>query len=582
MKLIGKSMVFGLCAAAAAMACSSGHAPSTTVGTQAPAASGGTGDIGLALTLPGGEHITTLSYSLSNGGAPLTGSYNIGQTGVLSFTIGSVPAGSGYRLQLTATTDDKTVTCSYPAADVALTTETPFSVLNRTTTTVNVNLQCVNVAGQDSGSLIVNAVESACPVWNTIVANPENITLPNGANVDAGSGATAGSTAFYPNQGTPVTAVLNDGQSLVLVGSATAPNPGALAFNWTTTGGTLSSAAGTLDPNSTDAGTTNQTVFTCPSAPNPTATYTVTLTLSDGFDAAACDANWTTGTVSIECSNPAPCGGAPYASSNGGVCNVNGTSTPATTDANGFPYVTTGATDPSNPGDFCCAGACGDGSQLEAALGLSAPATPAQALPSGGTCAAVSGHALLDVAGCCLPLLPCTTGTSNCVQCGGNTSGLCTPTEAAIVQVDISKGVATAPGADPAGCYTCLDGNDCLDDSHGNSGNECGDALSFGTSTECLATLNCIIGSNCDSAGAISICYCGTAPASTTCASNPSAENGSCAATIAAGLFNSTTNMAYATTDGTDILPNLTNNTMASGMADQIFQCGHKCASVCQ
>ncbi len=558
MKLIGKSLMFGLSAAAAAVACSSAPTPSTSAKSNTAPSADGVGEVGLALTLPGGEHISTLTYTLSGGPVPMNGTYNISATTALSFTIGSVPAGSGYRLALKATTDDANITCSYPAADQLLTSETAFSVLNRTTTTVNVNLQCVNNAGLDSGNVVINATQSVCPVWNTIVANPLNITLPLGANVDSGTGSSAGSTAFFPNQGVAVAAQLNDGNSLVLVGSATAPNAGALAFNWTSSGGTISAAAGTLDPNSTDAGTTNQTIFTCPPAPTPSSVITVTLTLSDGADASGCDANLTTGTVTIDCNNPAACGGLPFATTNGGTCISQTTMMAAGNDTAGFPYVTTGATDPNVPADFCCAGACNDTGTL------------ASPFP-GGTC----GTGLLNVGGCCQPLSPCTTGTTNCVKCQGNETGtgnnggLCSPTEAAFVQLDISKNVATAPGDDPAaGCYSCLAAAGCLDDTTFHDANhECGDTLTTGTSAQCISTLNCIIGAKC-AASAVNTCYCGSAPSSGSCnnAAPNGAANGTCDTQIAAGN-------GLAVNDGHNNLVDLTNPAFASGKADQIFQC---------
>jgi len=610
MKLI-KSMFFGLGAAAAVVACSSsGTGPASPTPPPSSSPSSGSGYLGMQLTLPGGEHFSKVTYDIYNTANNLPGSYNISATGTLSFTVGSVPAGSGYFLTLSTTSDDGTITCSYPAVDktVAQVEGTGLSVLNRTTTTVDVNMQCVNNQGLDSGSILVNANTSNCPVWNTIVANPENITLPLGANVDAGpvNSFDAGSTAFYPNQGVPVTAVINDGQSLVLVGSATGPNPGGLMFTWTSSGGTISATNGTLDPNSTDAGSTNQTVFTCPAAPNPTTTYTVTLSLNDGALPANCDAALTTGTVSVQCVNPSACGGNPYALSNGGTCYTNASASTASpvaagNDSFGFPYVTTGSVDPNNPGDYCCSPACADGATLAGDVNL-ASTTPAQALPftggvysATGTCTGspVNGVSTINVSGCCLPLLPCSapgstygsgSGTNNCIKCQGNTSGLCTQTEALFVQRDISAAVATTPGNDPAaGCYSCLLGKSCLDDNtFSDTNHECGDlggsGITTGTTAQCISTVSCILGNNC-AAAAVNICYCGSAPSSSTCnaVGSGNAANGSCDSQIATGT-------GFAQNDGHDILVNLENPAYAAGMADNIFQCAlsNSCYTQCQ
>jgi hypothetical protein len=83
-------------------------------------------------------------------------------------------------------------------------------------------------------------------------------------------------------------------------------------------------------------------------------------------------------------------------------------------------------------------------------------------------------------------------------------NGLCTPTEAAFVQHDIDKKVATAPGNDPASsCYACLYNNGCIDDTHFNDFNlECGDpTITTGTAAQCLAIVDCILGSSCAAQG---------------------------------------------------------------------------------
>jgi hypothetical protein len=173
-------------------------------------------------------------------------------------------------------------------------------------------------------------------------------------------------------------------------------------------------------------------------------------------------------------------------------------------------------------------------------------------------------------------LAPCTTaGQANCVSCEGNATGtgsnggLCTPTEAAFVQRDITSGIATSAGPAPTtGCYSCLYQAGCIDDTaFGDTNHECGDTLSVGTSAECLSTLSCILGSNCASS-AVNACFCGTAALAGACsAAAPNATpNGACDSQIAAGN-------GFAVDDGTDNIDNLTNSSFASGKADQIFQC---------
>jgi hypothetical protein len=297
-------IVLALCATAAAVVACSSRGPragvsSTTHGSSSGGATGpeSTGSVGVQLTVVGGEQIGKVSYTLGNGTTSLGGSYNISRTSNLSFVIGSVPAGVGYGLTLTATTVDGTATCSFPAPGDPPTYD--IVVLNRTTTVVSINMQCLVNQGLDSGTISVQGVSSNCAVWNTIVANPVNVTLDAGANVN--DGGVAGSTGFYGGLAS-VPAAIFAGQDLVMVGSATAPDPASVAFTWTANGGALSSANGTIYPDDGGgAGVTNQTVFTCPSTGS--GTYTVTLFVSDGPlpDGGGCDPKFTTGTVTVSC-----------------------------------------------------------------------------------------------------------------------------------------------------------------------------------------------------------------------------------------------------------------------------------------
>ncbi len=174
-------------------------------------------------------------------------------------------------------------------------------------------------------------------------------------------------------------------------------------------------------------------------------------------------------------------------------------------------------------------------------------------------------------------LVPCTTaGQTNCVKCDGWSNGVCTATEAVLVQHDIDKHFVTGPGVEsytpgsPSPCYECLLTGGCLDDStFGDMGNECGDSLTVGTAGDCITTLTCLVHSGC-AVSAVSTCYCGTAGVATACQGNPAPGpiNGACASEIAAGI-------GFPETDGTDITKNLTDKTRASGIGDQVMQCAN-------
>jgi hypothetical protein len=180
-------------------------------------------------------------------------------------------------------------------------------------------------------------------------------------------------------------------------------------------------------------------------------------------------------------------------------------------------------------------------------------------------------------------LAACTTATqTSCVQCQGSAGGVCTPTEALLVQYDITKGYATAAGADSAnGCYTCLLDKQGLDDilHAGDTGAECGDVAAEGTFTAqgaaaaCLTTLSCILTTSCATAAlylgdagkndAVSDCYCGTSPTSGACTTG--GANGPCDGQEAAGL-------GFAESNGLAILENFTTETLPSGQANFLIQ----------
>ena len=168
------------------------------------------------------------------------------------------------------------------------------------------------------------------------------------------------------------------------------------------------------------------------------------------------------------------------------------------------------------------------------------------------------------------PLVPCTSaGQTGCVSCQGSSGGVCTATEAAFVTYDISAGYATVAGPDPAaGCYTCLVSKLGLDaTTNPLSGDlECDDLTGTGDtgSADCLATLDCIIGSSCATV-ATNVCYCGTQPVSGACSA--AGGNGVCASQEAAGL-------GLPVTSGQAVLEAYETTTLSSGVANNIFQAG--------
>jgi hypothetical protein len=124
------------------------------------------------------------------------------------------------------------------------------------------------------------------------------------------------------------------------------------------------------------------------------------------------------------------------------------------------------------------------------------------------------------------------------------------------------------------GCYDCLVGAGCLNDSlfPTDINHECGDTGPAGINqptlsgqsgtASCLAVVSCVLGGNCASAQGSGACYCGTAVGSScTVAGNP---NGPCLVQEEDGCNS---------TDPPTVNNRFTNIAFAAGMANTIFSC---------
>jgi hypothetical protein len=164
--------------------------------------------------------------------------------------------------------------------------------------------------------------------------------------------------------------------------------------------------------------------------------------------------------------------------------------------------------------------------------------------------------------------VPCTAaGQTGCVACSGNADGVCTPTEARFVQHDIDAGHAATTD-----CYSCMVNAGCIDDTlFGDTHHECGDltgAFNAGpragapSADLCLATVDCVLASSCQS-GDIADCYCGIGASGSQC-QTLATPAGPCVGAETDGL---------GLTSNTQVLQSLTDTTRPSGMANQLFAC---------
>jgi hypothetical protein len=213
-------------ASAAVMGCSE-----KSLSGGASTADGDVGSVGLALTLAQGVTIQTASYMISGPNAfSKAGTVDVSQSSTLSFIVGGLPAGTGYTIQINATTTDGHTACAGSAM---------FAVTAQATTAVSVHLTCQEAAR--TGSVSVTGVLNICPVADGISANPADIAV-----------------------GFPV--------ALSIAAHDTDGGPAALSYLWTAASGSFS--------NPTSASPT----FVC-NRPGP---VTLTATVSDGDTTPGC------------------------------------------------------------------------------------------------------------------------------------------------------------------------------------------------------------------------------------------------------------------------------------------------------
>lgn len=156
------------------------------------------GNVGLALQLVPGVVVNSFSYAIT-GPKSFTGTIDVSSSTKVSTIIGGITAGVGYSLALTGMSVDGQTTCAGATAQ--------FAVVAGATTAVSVAIDC-HVGSSKTGSVLINGTINICPNVDSVAANP------------------------------PV------GNTIAITASASDPDaaPQALAYGWTTSSGTLSSA----------------------------------------------------------------------------------------------------------------------------------------------------------------------------------------------------------------------------------------------------------------------------------------------------------------------------------------------------
>jgi hypothetical protein len=229
-------------AAVSQVGCSSAGSPQSGAGSHDEA----TGTVGLELTLPGGALLSSVNYTITGpNGAPTvltSGTASLVNSSTVSLLIGNIPAGT-WAIAISGSADGG-IGCSGSAT---------FTITARATTQVSVAMRC-NLPAADAGAAAISTSLYSCGAANGIAAYPSEVTV---------------------------------GHSVLLTGTGTGPNPGALTYKWSAPSGTF------------DTPTASSANFTCTAA----GTVTVTLTVGDGAlpDGGSCDPTLSQVTAAILC-----------------------------------------------------------------------------------------------------------------------------------------------------------------------------------------------------------------------------------------------------------------------------------------
>jgi hypothetical protein len=238
-------LAVGLCGVATLVGCGS-----TSDGSQAPAEQAreeSTGSLDLGLQLANGHILASASYTITGpNGYSKTGTIDISKSNQITATISGLPAGTGFSITISASSTEGD-TCGGSAG---------FGVTAGQTASVTVPLACREAT--KTGSVAVNGKLNLCPVVDGIGASPSEVNI-------------GGSIA--------ISALAHDSDA----------GPSALAYTWTASNGTLSSASAA------------KPTFTCTTA----GTSTITLSVSDGDPAASCAGTLST-TVSCSAAPKVP------------------------------------------------------------------------------------------------------------------------------------------------------------------------------------------------------------------------------------------------------------------------------------
>jgi Regulator of Chromosome Condensation (RCC1) repeat protein/regulator of chromosome condensation (RCC1) repeat-containing protein len=152
------------------------------------------GTVGLQLQVAPGVSIRTLYWTIHNAtllSADRTGAVDVSHSEAIQFVVGGLPAGGGYTITLTATTDGPN------ALDCAGTAD--FAVVAHSTSHVVLNPVCQSaIDGGSNGSVVINGsatLAPSCAAVTALSASPSEVDVGSSLQLSAGAIDSAGVTS---------------------------------------------------------------------------------------------------------------------------------------------------------------------------------------------------------------------------------------------------------------------------------------------------------------------------------------------------------------------------------------------------
>jgi hypothetical protein len=204
-KMVG-ALAAGWILATAVGACST-STPRAEPGSAAPvadASSGNTGSLSMKLALPDGEVLGPVQYTLTGAiGTVQSGTLTTANAAGIGFQLGSIPAGFGYTLALSASTDGGATQC--------LGTAGPLTIVARETLVTTVRMICTEAASSNGNVAVTGVIAYDCGTWQSLSTA--------GPGIDGG-----------PFTGSEVTV----GHTIDLSATASGPVSSELGYAWST------------------------------------------------------------------------------------------------------------------------------------------------------------------------------------------------------------------------------------------------------------------------------------------------------------------------------------------------------------